>query len=446
MPRIGSPGTFSPAFSPVSPFRLAPFIAALFGLCLPGGGALLAAEAILPDFTDLEAAEHAYWTRALEDPFTRVISDLETGSLPLDTSNERDFVASFLKQLEIPASSQLLVFSTTSLQLSLISPRSPRALYFNEDIYLGFVPRGRIEIVSLDPEAGAIFYIFNIPRRPDEPVRVDRSNRCMNCHADAITRDVPGLVIQSVIPGPRGGSLDAFRGGEAGHHIPLSERFGGWYVTGRHSIAAHRGNATGRFVGGEIELFPVIPGETFDFDRYPVATSDILAHLIFEHQTGFVNRAVEASYLTRTLLRGAGDQLSPEQGALLDRKASELARYILFAGEIPLAGHAIEGDPAFTDAFLTGRRTSQSGDSLKDLDLETRLFRNRCSYMIYSRVFQGLPEAMKNRVYSHIHSALSDDSDAEFAYLPRDEKDTTLRILDDTLPDWRTQRGADPAD
>ncbi len=422
-------------------------MAILAGLLhLPDGIAPLAAETVLPDFTDLEAAEHAYWTRALDDPFTKIISDLEAGTLPLDTSNEKAFVDSILKQLDIPASSQLLVFSTTSLQLSLISPRSPRALYFNEEVYLGFVPRGRIEIVSLDPEAGAIFYIFNIPRRPDEPVRVDRSNRCMNCHADAVTRDVPGLVIQSVIPGPRGGSLDAFRGGDAGHHISLSERFGGWYVTGRHSLPQHRGNATGRFVAGEIELIPVVPGETFDFGRYPVATSDILAHLIFEHQTGFVNRAIEASYLTRTLLRLAGDQLSPEQSVELDRKASELTRYMLFADEIPLAGHAIQGDLAFSEAFLTNRRTSQSGHSLKDLDLETRLFRNRCSYMIYSRVFQGLPQAIKSRVYSKINRALNDASDPEFAYLPQEEKVVIQRILDETLPDWKTGGGSNPAD
>ncbi|NJM55597.1 MAG: hypothetical protein HC841_06505, partial [Verrucomicrobiae bacterium] len=62
---------------------------------------------------------------------------------------------------------------------------------------------------------------------------IERSQRCMNCHAGSETREVPGLNIKSVIPGQRGGSLTAYRIDETGHQIPFSERFGGWYVTGQ---------------------------------------------------------------------------------------------------------------------------------------------------------------------------------------------------------------------
>ena len=115
----------------------------------------------------------------------------------------------------------------------MISPSNPRALYFNEDIYVGYIPRGRIEIVSLDPELGGIFYIADIPTET-RPFRAERSERCMNCHVSDDTRYVPGLVIRSVIPGPGGGSLTAYRRAESGHSIPFDQRFGGWHVTGRH--------------------------------------------------------------------------------------------------------------------------------------------------------------------------------------------------------------------
>src|SRR5204862_3933954 len=135
------------------------------------------------------------------------------------------------KILDVPVSSQTLVFSTTSLQLSLISPSNPRAIFFSEDIYVGYIPGGRIEVLSLDPELGAIFYIFDIPREPG-PIRYERSNRCLNCHATDDTGYVPGLVIRSVAPAANGASLDSFRRLQSGHGIPFAERFGGWQVTG----------------------------------------------------------------------------------------------------------------------------------------------------------------------------------------------------------------------
>ena len=51
----------------------------------------------------------------------------------------------------MPVSSQLLLFSASSLQSEIINPRNPRALYFNEDTYVGFVPGGKIEVISMDP-------------------------------------------------------------------------------------------------------------------------------------------------------------------------------------------------------------------------------------------------------------------------------------------------------
>lgn len=126
---------------------------------------LSAQESVDPyDYWNLDASEHNYWNRQLSDPFTAIKDNLEKGSLALDYSTEKAFVTSLLQHLKIPVSSQTLVFSTTSLQLSLITPRSPRAIYFNEEIYLGYVPGGKIEIISLDPEIGGIF-IYLISQR-----------------------------------------------------------------------------------------------------------------------------------------------------------------------------------------------------------------------------------------------------------------------------------------
>ena len=157
------------------------FHAAVFAFVLfLSTGLFFAAEKEDLSFADLEAPEHDYWNRPLNDPFTKLKDDLEQGRMNLDESSEKAYLESLLEALKIPVSSQMLVYSTTSLQLSLISPRTPRALYFNEEIYLGYVQGGRIEIVSIDPEIGGIFYIFDIPRNGKRPV-AERSRRCMNC-------------------------------------------------------------------------------------------------------------------------------------------------------------------------------------------------------------------------------------------------------------------------
>jgi hypothetical protein len=381
---------------------------------------------------DLDDARHDYWHRPLTDSFTKLKAELESGRTQLDGAGEKECLLSLLKALNIPASSQMLIFSTTSLQLSLISPRNPRALYFNEDVYVGFIPGGKFEIVSLDPQAGGVFYIFPVPRN-GEAVRIERSTRCMNCHSREDTGYVPGLVVKSVVPGPTGGSLQSFRQGLSGHAIPYSDRFGGWYLTGKHGITEHWGNLIGRFQEGKLLKQPIEPGRYFDFGRYPVATSDVLPQLIHEHQVGFANRVIEAAYFTRQTAGASAP--TAEQTKALDAKAKDLVRYLLFADEPALPTGGIEGDAAFKTDFLANRRAIPAGASLKDFDLKTRLFRYRCSYMIYSSVFQGLPETMKQRVYRALREALDPQrADRQFAYLPAQEKQAIRTILKGTLP------------
>jgi hypothetical protein len=396
----------------------------------------LATSALAAPFAgDIELPPHNYSSRPLTDRFTKMKGDLEAGRIPLDRTSEKAFVQSLLRTLGIPASSQALVFSTTSLQLRYITPANPRALYFNEDLYVGYIPGARLEIVSLDPEAGAVFYIFDVPRG-DQPITTERSSRCANCHVGADTGYVPGLVVKSVVPGPTGGSLVSYRQERSGHGIPFSERFGGWYVTGRHSIADHWGNTIGRMSEGKIQRNAITPGQYFDYSKYLVGTTDVLPQLLLEHQTGFVNRVVEAGYRARAALHADGGQLTPAHTAELTEQARLVTRYLLFADEVPLPAGGVEGDAVYKKDFLSTRKTAPGGASLKDFDLRTRLFRHRCSYMIYSPVFTGLPAVMKQAIYRRMGEALNTTRpDREYTYLSAVEKQLIRGILKATLPD-----------
>ncbi|MEM7146589.1 MAG: hypothetical protein AAF591_15750 [Verrucomicrobiota bacterium] len=433
MPTLARPN--APASTRLLPTRFASALSAILALASVSASG---SDSPIPsdDYAVLDAHPHNYWTRPLNDPFTKLKEDLDAGRVTIDQSNDIAFLHDLLAKLDIPVSSQLLVFSTTSLQLRFISPRNPRAIYFNEDVYVGFIPGGRIEVVSIDPEAGGIFYIFDIPRDRSPPV-VERSNRCMNCHADSDTGDVPGIVLKSVVPGRTGGSLDAFRRNETGHAIPLEQRFGGWHLTGNHNIPKHWGNLIGRFSDGELLTQTLEPGSQFNWSNYPVATSDILPHLLLEHQTGFVNRAIEAHYRARTYLHEGNGRLSPEHAKEMDRQARLLTRYLLFADETRLPKAGIEGDPAYIEQFLASRRPDSEDQSLKDLDLNDRLFKYRCSYMIYSAAFQGLPDGFRHQVYRRLQEALDTDSpDPDYRYLPNAEKKAIAKILRETLPDF----------
>jgi len=385
---------------------------------------------------DVEAEPHGYFRREPTDRFTRRMADLGTERMRLDRSGELAFLKSLLVALEIPESSQLLVFSNTSLQLSLINPSNPRALYFSDDLYLGYVPGGKIEVATIDPELGAVFYIFDIPRDAS-PVRVERARRCMNCHANEDTFHVPGLVVRSVAPGPGGGSLDTFRKELSGHGVALGERMGGWHVTGAGGFEGHLANRMGRLYQGEITWTPLPPGERFRWSRYPVGTSDLLAHLLHEHQVGFVNRLVRAQYRARQLRHeaGPGHELGAAAVSDLEKEAGEIVRYILFADEVPLPREVVSGDAVFREAFGRNRR-EVDGHSLKDLDLRTRLFRHRCSYLVHTALFTGLDREVRDRVIRRMKEALrGDGGDPDYGYLGDEEKQKIREILRRTHPD-----------
>lgn len=387
-----------------------------------------------PDWAVLTDPAHEYWTKPLNDPLSNLKASLEAGQIDLDKTSEKAFVVSLLKKLDVPVSSQMLLFSTTSLQLRLISPRNPRALYFNEEIYVGWVPGGALEFVSMDPDLGGIFYITDIPRGPSQNMKLDRANKCMNCHHDDDTRYVPGVVIKSVLPGPTGGTISTFRPAQVGHQIPFEERFGGWHVTGSEGLENTWANMEGSLNGDDITKVPLEFGRNFNLDTYPIPTSDILPHLIHEHQAGFVNRCAAAAYKSRFYLYEGGGRFKPGDLEKIRGEVDELVRYLLFADEAEFSAGPIVGDPQFKEDFLAKAKLDPKGRSLREFDLESRMFKHRCSYMIYTSVFQGMQPGFKRLIYNEIGKAL-DGSIQGYGHLSGPERVVIREILRSTLTD-----------
>jgi hypothetical protein len=407
------------------PFR--PGIALGIAICL----VLNTAHSEIPVHRFSEAP-HSYWNRSPSDAFAALIAKQQDGNLPPLAGDPREQVAELLEALNVPKSSQLLAYSATSLQSGLILPSNPRAIFFNEEVYVGYVPGGRLEIAAIDPAIGPVFYLAQATA--SGRLQQQRTERCMNCHAGRTSWGVPGLVAESVIATVNSGaSLDGFRREVAGHTIPLKERLGGWHVTGAHEQGPHLGNLLGTAVDGGYSTYANPPGKRFDWARYPAQTSDLFAHLLHEHQIGFHNLVTLGLYRTRDALAVGGGSVRLQDRQELDEIAWRLVRYLLFQGEVALPEGGLRPDPELRNAFLARQIVGPSGRSLRELDLENRLFKNRCSYMIYTKGFAALPREFRQRVLRGLTLALAEQgAPAEFGYLPPEEKRSIRLILRET--------------
>jgi hypothetical protein len=360
-----------------------------------------------------------------------------------------------LQGLEINPDSQVLVFSKTSQQHPLISPANPRAIYFNDEIAVGVVRGGdAIELAAFDPRQGVRFYTIAAQRlaeipatgaRASQPVVTERST-CLRCHHGVATMGVPGFFVSSVFPTPSG-TPDQEGGIITDHRTAFTERWGGWYVTGQHGELRHLGNAVARNPA-EPAALDTTSGQNlmtlegrFDPKGYLSPTSDIVALMTLDHQAHMTNLLTRLGWEARIAEHGAGSTMPDARREGLDRRIEEVVRYLLFVDEAPLAS-PVRGVSTFTRTFPARGPRDARGRSLRDFDLERRLFRYPLSYYIYSPAIDALPSSVRDRLYRRLYEVLSGaDRSPAFAALSTDDRKAALEILRETkqdLPDyWR---------
>ncbi len=104
----------------------------------------------------------------------------------------------------------------------------------------------------------------------------------------------------------------------------------------------------------------------------------------------------------------AGDKTAEQPGEMsmaLHDGATELVDYMLFVDEAPL-GDKIRGSSGFTEKFAAEGPFDAKGRSLRQFDLQRRLMRYPCSYMIYSEAFDALQVEAKEAIYSRMWQIL----------------------------------------
>jgi hypothetical protein len=375
-----------------------------------------------------------YVEKPPNDAISRLQKQIDSGAVKLEYTPGFGYLPSLLKNLGIPIDSQMLVFSKTSFQSVKISPRAPRALYFNDEVAVGSVQDGDVlEFVALDPQQGDNFYTLGV-EKTDHP-EFARRDVCLQCHQGLSTLGVPGILVSSVYPGADG--MPAFRGQAmiTDHRSPFDQRWGGWYVTGTHGSMTHMGNAVGHDPArpqlldtqGTQNLTSL--DKKFDASKYLLPSSDIVALMTLEHQTRMTNLMTRIGWDTRIAQHDG-----KLEDARLNGEVDEMVAYMLFADERQLR-EPIAGVSTFTKTFPERGPSDQQGRSLRDFDLKTRMFRYPLSYMIFSAAFDGMPDVVRARVYQRLYDVLTGkDQTEKYARLTPDDRRAILEIVRDTKP------------
>eukprot|EP00752_Nemacystus_decipiens_P015057 g13413.t1 len=364
------------------------------------------------------------------------------------THNEK--LRAMLKVAGVPEASQVLVFSKTSLQLKLIGPSNPRAIYFSDNCYIAYVPGGLIEYGDTDPDPKVGSGLLAVDPRDNAGARFETDPSCLSCHDGARTNGRPGFFIRSVFPDPQGHVITSAGSITVGQDTPLAKRWGGWYVTGNSGSAHHRGNqVTVEQPNGSASIDNEKGSnlndlsQRFRLERYLEPTSDIVALMVLEYQVQMHNLLTQGRSVvteqyerSRSLAEYSNEPFDPEKSETLQRvvrsNAERIVRHMLYCDEVVLTD-PVSGSQRFINQFRANRKEDSQGRSLKDFDLQTRMFKNRCSYMVYSQAFDLLPPMLKDAVLSKLSNALQGNGDAAvYGHLEPAERQAILAILQET--------------
>ncbi len=382
------------------------------------------------------------------NPISKLQQALKSSTKSLDYSPLSGYLASLLKALDVPENSQTLVFSKTSLQRERISPDRPRALYFNDDLYIGYTQAGEVlEISVADPRLGTVFYSLD-QERSKTPFFMRQTDSCLLCHGGSQTLSVPGHLMRSVFADADGQPLLASGSFRTDQTSPFAERFGGWYVTGNLGKQFHLGNKiftkqqSHRDVDWSKGMNLKLLDTLVDTSPYLQNSSDVVALMVLTHQSEMHNRITRANFQTRQALhyedalnKALGEPTGhrwPSTTSRIKSACEPLLEYMLFTEETPLNSEVI-GSSTFAKTFASRGQLDRKGRSLREFDLKTRLFKYPCSYLVYSDSYKNLPREAADYILKRLEEILAgNDKSEKFRHLSPSDRTHIREILVDT--------------
>ena len=390
-------------------------------------------------FTDWSRHPAIAYSGDAHDPVSELARQIRDGEAALQRNGASGYLRSVLDALHVPVESQIMIFNPDSVQMRRITPANPRSLFFNDRVAVGWVRGGFIELAAQDPSQGVIFYTLeqSLIGQP----RFQRNDGCLACHYSYGSAGVPGMLARST------------RQFNVTHRLPIEQRWGGWYVTG-NAGARHLGNIDLKRIfedapPSDTLNWPSLEGK-FSLDGYLTPYSDVVSLMVFDPQMHMMTLLSRIGWEARVAdyrrgkpveqLRAGGDDPADAPVAL-DAAAREVVDYMLFVDEAPLAGR-IRGSSGFAERFAAQGPRDPKGRSLRDFDLERRMFRHPLSYMIYSPLFDSLPASARDAIYARLWTVLSGkDRSKPYTRLSAADRTAIVEILRATrsgLPSYFT--------
>lgn len=389
-----------------------------------------------------------YFGTETNDAVSKLQGLLASGETQLIADDRFGYLLSVLERLNVPLESQLLVYSKTARAPDQVSPQTPRAVFFNDEVSVAWIPDSReLEITAVDPVKGVNFYTLSQPlgssagdskasdRGADvgedlAPQNFLRRDRCLACHAGRSTLEVPGLLLRAFQTDHAGKPIVGFS--RVTHDMRYEKRWGGWYVTGTPTGMIHRGNLLSMDENARHKNEPGFASslsqlsQKFDVASYPFAESDFVAHLVLAHQVHGTNLLIRAGLEARLNRRSDVE--------------ADLIRYLVFVDEPTLGlsssdADAVLANSKFAASFVERGPRDSKGNSLREFSLVDRVFKHRLSYLIHSRMFDELPTDCRTRLLERLWEGLATESDGkDFGHLGATERRSIIAIVRATVP------------
>jgi len=386
-----------------------------------------------------------YVARPSTDRVASLNRELMAGQRALVRDDRMGYLRSVLDALDVPVESQILVFSKTGVQRDRTGPSNPRALYFNDRVIVGYIAGASLlEIAAQDAQQGIQFYTVD----QSQPAKATfaRKTECLSCHISVSTLEVPGVIARSNMVARDGRPMPRLGSFTVNHTTPHTQRWGGWFVTaeatapayiqlgnlGNTTVEVHPTSGPALFLNHVFTEWMAVPPEQ---RNYPSPLSDVASLMMFDHQMHAMNLLTRLHWEARVMATGASHAGG---GPALQARVDELADYLLFVGEAPLA-LAVTPREGLAERIASAVPRDRQGRSFAQFDLETRLMKYPCSYMIYSPAFEGLPATIRQAVYRRLHAILRDPGpDPRYGHLTAPTRAAILAILRETVPDFVT--------
>ena len=227
-------------------------------------------------------------------------------------------------------------------------------------------------------------------------------------------------------------------------------------MTGTHGSMRHMGNVTVSEPRGErlldrergANLLGV--GHLFDTTAYLTPHSDLVALMVLEHQTALHNlftfaqmdtrRAAHYDDIMNKALERPADYQSESSVRRFHAATEKIVQGLLYRDEFRLES-PVAGTSNFTREFAQRGPHDSHGRSIREFDLQTRLFKYPCSYLIYSDAFQKLPEPVLTQVLNRLKQILTaETAEPNYTHLTHTDRTAIYEILRETLPQWQPAR------